>query len=751
MKRFLDLILLLVFLSGCQPTPSYKAESAPQLSVDRLKNQFCKVYDDPTGITRVQTSAEPSYWACFGAIHATHRSFQMDYYRRTVQGRLAEIFGKDQIAADFRMRVMGLYEKAESLYSQLDPQTKDNLWAYAIGVNKFFQNQSLTSQVHEFKELDYQPEPWHPRDSIAILLLQSFDQTRKTFVSELEEADWIKWIKAEAPISNYDDDTTPWFTTVLKSGEYDTGTKETSKTAAPSRADTSEALSFFNQIRNIGIGSNNWVIDKNKSASGHAILANDPHLHLQNPAVWYHINLETGGLNVMGASFPGMPVIASGLNQMMAWGLTNSYYDHGQIASVSEDELLKVKTERPTIWFKWAGIQLPFIFKTYRKTESGLPVLPVETTKGRALVLNWAGYKIQPFQIRYVISFLKAKNIETGIELMSGAAIPSWNVVFADSAGDIALITTGLGVKNPNSPHRGVKEMRLSEIEDLEFLTPTEMPKLLRPKRGFIATANNKTYPDNAKFKSGYAARNSLRAFRIEEQIQSKSKISPKDAHDLMCDLMNVEARFLLHFLLPLIPNDTPSEVVTTLSNWDFSTNLKCQACALYRRWTDLLSERWNVNEAALWHTLNSMSENKKTEATESFRLAMQQLVQTYGTAIPEWGNVHRIKFDHLSKQSPFLLDQSLPSTGDEHSVSPGTASYHDGYYYQTAGASHRLLVEMSTPPKVMMALAGTNQTASRPDFDTPESAWLKWRDCQIQSVQFPFDWGQYKSETIHF
>ena len=264
-----------------------------------LTGPICDLHDDEQGIPHVRSlltgkSAELGVLACMGYLHGRDRAWEMDHFRRTAQGRTAEVYGKPGVHSDFLMRLLGLAEQAKSLFNQLGVSDQNRFWAYTYGANQGIQV-ALEKGVYEFNDLNYSPEPWKPEDSISILLLQSFAQTRQDFFVQLREADRIHTHHDQTP-HLFNPKGLPWDTSVLKEGEYPQKPAPAAPSAlAPQALDPAQksfdtavakvlqSFDFF-PPRKTGEGSNNWVLAPSRTEDGHAWLANDPHLELNYPA-----------------------------------------------------------------------------------------------------------------------------------------------------------------------------------------------------------------------------------------------------------------------------------------------------------------------------------------------------------------------------------------------------------------------------------------------------------------------------------
>lgn len=745
---FIGIAIIIGALSSLLLTKS--AITIPKNTREQLAGKTCDWYRDKNGHFHVRADDELAAYSCWGSIHASERGWQMDYFRRVVQGRSAEIHGTPKVKTDFLMRLMGLYEQALELEKDLDAETRDILWAYAFGVNEIFK----TPKSPYFNKLRYSPDDWRPADSIALILLQSFDQTRQTFMSELKETERLN-LYGEDTIHDYFDDGTPWDTSILKKGEYPIAQTATAK-VSPSRLPIApESInSFFSLFDSFEIGSNNWVLGRRRSESGHVLFSNDPHLGLRTPPFWHIIGVESPNWSVLGASFPGIPVITSGFNQNMAWGLTNAYLDAGRLSFIDQSELKSTQKIRPLVFVKWAGLHWPIFFKTLERTQSKLPLLPLDAPKGKTLVLNWTGYKIKPDNIKYVLNLVKYHSAKDLHEGLGKVGVPSWNFVFGDNTGAIGFRATGFIFKNKIATPIGVSETSLQALEEVPLLTPEEMPQLLKPARDFISSANNRQFPKDSSLHGGYGYRPSFRAYRIEQLLTEKPRHSVETLKSVQCDLFQIEASFILPPLLAEAKNRTldeeSSNAIEILTKWNFQTGLDCQACGIYRRWADRVQDKWNLNEAAFYRRLTSRRSSDFIDSVfHELSLALADIKSATGTAFSTWGELHKIHFRSLAGDKKINPKGAISTPSDENVINPGESKWEGSHYEHDVGASQRLIVELSSPPKAWLRLSGPNSESDPMEIDAAESAFRKWSECTFDEVEFPAKWGNF--QTLSF
>lgn len=491
--------ILSAFLEACGSGDPFDGSFSQSPAHAFVQGQSCDLWEDPEQISHVKASDERVAYACFGYLHGRDRAWQLDFLKRTAHGRRAEVLGTQHVKSDFLMRVLGLPERAEKLYSEFSPGLQEKFEAYAYGVN-YGMREALKKGVYEFQDLNYLPEPWRPQDSVTLILLQSFDQTRKSFENDLSEQKALTQNPGLAEASTQADSKqlVPWETTILKPGEYPVKAKTN-----PGRKAATHAIQQGTraQATESGQGSNNWVLAPTRSQSGKAWLANDPHLSLKHPPFWYWANVAAPGWDVIGASLPGVPLMISAVNRFAAWGLTNSYLDVADVIQVPGEETQDLPQTRPTIWVKifWK-LKLPFLFKTYQKTQDGLPVLPIEAPEGKSFVLRWSGFDLTAQDFESVLKLHQVKSVQDADRVFSEMGVPSWNFVFADTRGGIGFRASGKVPKRETEAALGAQSLSLKNLKAWDYLTPDQMPHLLNPARGFIATANHQHWPQGSQF-----------------------------------------------------------------------------------------------------------------------------------------------------------------------------------------------------------------------------------------------------------
>lgn len=741
-------------------------------SQDSPPTFHCNIWEDTQEISHIQADSDLNAYACFGYIHGRDRAWEIDFLRRTVHGRKAELLGSKEIRSDFFMRLLQLPKKADQIFDELPKSQQELLRAYSKGVNQGFLA-ATQKGVYELRRWNESPDPWTPIDSIALILLQSFDQTKRSFLTEYDESKNLSR-HGEKAIPLFIRDEMPWDQTILKNGEYPVRNLSTKNKTEPEVKEASlknahtivaSVKDFLEELPDLvppsGIGSNNWVIAPSMSRSGHAWLANDPHLELRHPSLWHWTHVESPSLNVIGAALPGVPLIVSGANQKLAWGLTNSYLDVADLTLIPSEQLENSDQDRPLIWFKLGFIKLPFFFKKTLHTVHDRPILPLEGPKGKSIVLNWTGFDLKGSDFLGFFELMKSTQASEANQALSRIGVPSWNFVFADTQGNIGYRAIGRVPRKETQKSYGITEQSLEafeqSIQTQKILSADEMPHVLNPNRGWIATANSRQWPSNSKFSPGRAQAQGFRQFRIEELLTQNHPHDFQSLSRVQCDTQAVDARFILPLLLKTV-SITPelSPAAELLKNWNFQTNLECVACALFRRWMDRIRADSGLNLPAIYRILHSsdheLYSSLKTTIQNTLSLAQSDVRKNNPSStqfeFPKWGEIHGCLFPHLGDRE-FFNDLGISTPGDEESVNPGNSEWNQGYFRQTSGASQRLIVELTDPPTIYSILPGSIQDIEKRDFEKPNSPWRKWVACEYEKRIFPVDWSQVSLQKI--
>ncbi|MFF2011482.1 penicillin acylase family protein [Streptomyces sp. NPDC058195] len=604
---------------------------------------------DSYGIPQLYADTDADLFRAQGYVQAQDRFWEMDVRRHMTAGRLSEMFGSGQVETDAFLRTLGWRKVAQEEYDKvLSKDTKKNLQAYAEGVNAYLKGRDGKDISVEYAALgltnDYKPTEWTPVDSVAWLKAMAWDLRgnmqdeidRSLMTSRLSE----KQIKDLYPAYPYKD-----HQPIVDQGAVSPVTGKFDPDATPSDAIGSDTAQGVGQALNTqlaslsetldqvpallgpngnGIGSNSWVVSGKYTTTGQPLLANDPHLAPQLPSLWYQMGLHcreisaTCQYDTAGYTFSGMPGVIIGHNQDIAWGFTNLGADVTDLflEKVSGDGYLydgKVQpftTREETI--KVAGGKDRTI--TVRETNNGPLVsdrsgeletvgqkAPVtnaapDRAEGYAVALKWTA--LQPgHSMDAVFSLNRAKDFESFRKAAAYFEVPSQNLIYADTKGNIGYQAPGtipVRLKGDGTmPSPGWSPEYGWEEKPVPF---DELPYEFNPKRGYIVTANQavideKKYAHLLTKDWGYGTRSQRINDLIQLKIKDGGKISTEDMQKMQMDNLSEIAVKLVPELVKLnISDKSVREAQKLLEGWDSIQEPDSAAAAYFNAvWRNIL------------------------------------------------------------------------------------------------------------------------------------------------------------------
>ncbi|MDZ8188816.1 MAG: penicillin acylase family protein [Nostoc sp. ChiSLP02] len=672
---------------------------------------------DKWGIPHIWAANSHDLFMAQGYIHAQDRFWQMDFWRHIGSGRLSEMFGSSQVETDKYLRTMGWARVAQQEIPQINAQMKAYLQAYADGVNAYLTKRqgsalSLEYAVLKFLNPGYQPEPWQILHSLTWGKVMAYDLGRN-FQSEIERAILLKTLTQEQIEELFPPYPENLPVILSAAGEKENKVKQERESSFPASSSVISALESINRpmmalekligSTGVGIGSNNWVISGDRTATGKPILANDPHLGVQIPSIWYEVGLHCTPKsaecpdNVAGFSFPGMLGIIIGHSDRIAWGVTNVQSD------VMDLYIEKINPKNPNQYEvngKWVDMQLVQetiqvarsqpIVQTVRYSRHG-PILsdvspnlqqfqpsqPLELPPNYAVALRWTA--LEPSKLGYAIPEInRAQNWQEFRTAARNYDVPSQNLVYADVDGNIGYQMPGKFPIRSKGDGRYPVPGWTDEYEWQGYIDFEELPKSFNPAAGFIATANNSVMRDypyviTTDWVYGYRAQD------IVEMISQQTRpISLKDVQQMQGSDRNLNARTLVP-LVQSLTLDTPrlQAAQKLLKDWNLQLEMASPAAAVFEVfWKHLLAntfhdqlpqkyfpdggDRWYAVVANLvkqpnsswWDNRNTPQvENRDQILQESLTKAVDELERIQGKDPKNWnwGKLHTITFRHAT------------------------------------------------------------------------------------------------------
>jgi len=580
------------------------------LRAEGLKEQV-EVIRDRWGVPHITARNVEDLFFAQGYVHAQDRLWQMELQRRFPSGRLAEVFGEVALEADRFMRTIGLRRAAEAEFAGVDDEERRVLEAYARGVNGFIETHRSRLPV-EFTLLRFRPEPWTPTDSVACMKVMAWDLSAN-WKSELLRARLVAKLGPERA-ATLELPVHPDTPAIVHGPE----TRGASPAVASAQSRQPEALqaAYRQCAEHLGAallassslpsspspvsglesgGSNNWVVDGSRSAGGAPLLANDVHLSLSIPSVWYECHLMGGGNNeysVAGVSFPGIPSVVIGHNEHVAWGMTTAWQD------VQDLYIERFNPENPRQyefqgqWQEAQVVREEIGVKGQREpvveevllTRHG-PVISKLVGEEQPLALRWTA--LEPgHMLRCTLNYNRARNWEEFTAALRDWSCPPHNFVYADVEGNIGFYQPGWVPQRARGFGLVPVPGWSGEYEWLGYLPFEELPHAYNPPEGWLATANNKVMDERYPHFIGADWEHSLRAQRIVELLHSREKHTVADFLAMQLDDLNPVARQVQPVLAAVEPEGELSRrAVEIIREWDCRMAADSVAASIYETW----------------------------------------------------------------------------------------------------------------------------------------------------------------------
>jgi penicillin amidase len=677
-----------------------------------------EVLRDENGVPHIYAETTRDLYFAQGFVHAQDRFWQMEFWRRAGSGRLSELLGAGALSNDTFLRTMGFTEIAEQEYELLSDDVRRALDAYAQGVNAYIEDRSpgelsLEHGLLALQGVDVDIEPWRPVHTLTWLKIMSYD-LGQNLQTELDTLRLIRAVGTDLAAEYFPEyrDEMPRIVSASEmensvSGSVGagrgSGTKPgiagragTAANPAPAGAPASGTRTAETSYRRTlaalaaalhsddaasmfvggaappsgvalgsghGLGSNSWVVDGSLTVSGMPILANDPHLGIQMPSIWYEVGLhsEEENLNVAGYSFAGAPGVIIGHNDHVGWGVTNLAPD------VQDVYLERINPADPTeyrVGNEWrdmeirtevievAGRSTPEVIRV-RKTRHG-PIITDLSSNSRfrgfgidvprvaadgltltELSLRWTA--LEPNRTMESVHRLnRATNFEEFRDAVSLFDVPSQNFVYADTEGNIGYQAPGLIPVRRNGTGRLPAPGWTDDYEWEGYIPFEELPYALNPEKGYIATANNAVAPEDyphliaTEFNHGYRAR------RIVDMIETLAGegISVEDIERMHGDTYNISAEEVLPYLAEVdmsgdvpeatLPEEAPEVAAVTLErakvlllSWNRRMERKSAGATLYALFFQNLVEAVFLDQVPqdLWMDSSRFTEGSRVQS----------------------------------------------------------------------------------------------------------------------------------------
>lgn len=752
------LALALVYYFASRSLPDY----ASDVALEGLRGEV-EIVRDNANVPHIFGSNDPDVFFGLGYAHAQDRLWQMTMFRRTVQGRLSELFGDRTIQIDALMRRLDLYNLAVQSVQVQDAPTKAALEAYAAGVNarlKQVNEEALGRGAPELFLFSNRIAPWQPADSIAVIKLMALQlnsqisaEVLRARVSLALQEDRVLDILPDMP-----------GTGVAALPDY-------AAIVPGARANTRSASLIHDPLSPAKPGplagaSNGWAAAPERSASGGTLLANDPHLGFTAPSTWYlaRLELETGG--VIGGTIPGIPLVMTGRSERLGWGITSSYMDdldlHIERLNPDNPQEYEIPSGFAEFRSRPSIVQVKDaepITLTLRWTENG-PVLPgtlfnlnTITPPNHVVSVAWTALSPRDTTMSAAMALMKAQDVQEALEVSEGYIAPSQNLTLADSE-SIAMRTVGA------MPRRDVRHQSKGRLPSPGWRTENRWkgrmpsarnPVFVDPDGGILGNTNNKTverpFPDHVSYHWG----DSQRIQRWEGLMQSREVHTRESFIEAQLDTVSFTARALL----PLIgadlwftgeaaPDGTPERqrqrALTLLANWNGEMNEHLPEPLIYAAWLRALQERLirddlgpladefthieplfiervfrDIDGASAWCDVRQSAAVETCSQIASLSLddAIIWIEETYGTTLESlrWGDAHQATHDHpVLGEIPVLnwfVNIRQSTSGSDHTLMRGrTLGTGPNPFLNVHGAGYRGVYDFADPDSSVFVIS---------------------------------------------
>ncbi|MEJ0062165.1 MAG: penicillin acylase family protein [Alphaproteobacteria bacterium] len=747
----------------------YWSRSLPDLSGEaQLAGLTAKteIFRDDHGIPHIFAASREDAMRALGYVHASDRFFSMEMNRRAGQGRLSEAIGKSMLPTDRFLRTLDLYRLAESSFANLPPPTQNLFHAYAEGVNAWLETHRDRLPL-EFQMLGIKPEPWRPADSVVWGKLMALRlsanmraELRRASLASASSAETVERLypayPANAPITVNPKfmplapppgtDAVPEPDDAAPGAPLQTPMPKSEKDGAldPALGKAYDLLAESWPVQGRG-ASNEWVVSGARSATGKPLLANDPHLELEAPILWYLASITAPDMVLTGATVPGLPGVLLGQNGHIAWGFTttNSDVQDMFVETVDPDdaesyltpdggkkfsvraETIKVKGEPDAVMTVRATRHGPVISDA---DESAAAILK---DKNQVIAFAFTALEENDTTPEALQRMNMARNWDDFQNALKLFQAPPQNIVYADRDGHIGFTAAGkVPVRkegNGRYPVPGAEGKY-----DWRGMVPfASAPQLYDPAGGTIFNGNNAVVGRNSYW-FGREWETPYRAARIEQMLHAKDKFTAEDFASMQRDVTSLAAAALMRFFLKLQP-ETPleREALERLRGWDFTMDADKPEPLIFEWWAmrlhdvmvrpafgDKGGKMGPYNAQVLAGILGNSdgwcerlpsekSRDCMAQVKDAFQRTLKELTERHGGSIDRWrwGDEHAAPLENKVLRHLPGFDRifgfDLRSGGGQYTVNRGGNDGDEGEahpFAKTHGAGFRAIYDLADP-----------------------------------------------------
>lgn len=558
--RLLLLALLLCTVTSQSATAQTAAPAANAIQLAGLRGRVT-IRRDERGIPYIDATNDEDLYFAQGYATATDRLWQMDLFRRTARGELAEILGTGALEEDKRHRTFGFAQAADAEVARASPSARALLEAYAKGVNAYIDSLAEKDLPPEFRLLQYKPRPWTPADSLIVVKL-FFEALSNTWrLDVMREA--LAGLPKEKLAVLLPETSTIDVLVVGKDSKGNTAQGSTCSPKVTNRVSPAVAEAMAqdeaNQIRSLSrvglhaealAASNNWVVSGKHTASGKPLLANDPHLAPSAPSIWYLAHLNAPGLRVAGVTAAGLPGVVIGHNDQVAWGFTNVGPDVQDLYIEKFDPANPLRYMTPTGWVD-AEVRHEQIKVRKGFTDSATDVITHDVTVTRhgpivfekdskRYALRWTALDPKLNNPNGVYELNRARNWREFTAALRGYTPPMQNIVYADVSGHIGYYAAGVVPIRKTGDGSVPSDGATDAGEWVGFIPFEKLPQLYDPPSGIIVTANQRIVGTDYRHFLTHSWAQPYRARRIYDLLSKNQKHTSDSFRQILGDTYSI-------------------------------------------------------------------------------------------------------------------------------------------------------------------------------------------------------------------
>ena len=716
------------------------AQTSGRIELDGLQKPV-EVIRDPWGVAHIYAETQDDLFFAQGFVAAQDRLWQMEIWRRTGEGKLAEVLGESAIERDKFARLMRYRGDMEAEWKSYSPDAKQIIECFVRGVNAFIETSRDRLPI-EFQLMGIKPELWTPE--VCLTRMAGYVMTRNASAEVLRaqlarrfgaekvdlwiETDPFKRLEVPAGLDLNGIDNKILAGANAASAVVNFSADPNTTSGLPKQV---ENLAGDVADRERNEGSNNWVVSGSLSATGKPILANDPHRLILLPSLRYMVHLTGPGWNVIGAGEPTLPGVAAGHNERIGFGFTIVGIDQQDLYVEQTDRnnsllyrymgkgsLMRVEREQIKVKGRAEPVEVELKF-----TRHG-PVIYEDRKLHRAYALKWIGS--EPGSAGYLasLSLNRATNWAEFLKALERWKVPSENLVYADVDGNIGWQAAGAAPVRRGWSGLLPVPGDSGRYEWDGFLPLSELPRAYNPAKQFIATANHKVIPEGYKHEINFEWAAPYRFNRIEEVLGKGSKFTVNDFERLQHD----EASLPVRELVPLLKGrlaDFPASTqraAELLLRWDGVLAKESAGAAIYEMWIQKMGSTFSdrilpseakglVSSGSLFTTMIRALKNPDAKLfganaqgkarvliSMSFADAVTELSARFGRDMKKWrwGDLHIAEFKHpLSTDDArrFVFDLKTVARGGDGNTVNATSG---AKFIQRSGASFREILDLS-------------------------------------------------------